>query len=175
LKNHFVLLFLLFIAANLSAQEQKNENKTHELLHHKLFVQYGLVYVPAGHEEGHSDDKGIFIAAYGLGYSYRFNHKWSAAIEINLEGGNYLIHDATERENALIIVALAGYELLPRWGLFMGGGIEIEKHKNFAVMRLATDYLFPIGKDWELSPVLAFDHKVDYTSWEIALMLSKSF
>lgn len=173
MKSCIVLLFLFFIAANLSAQEHKN--KTHELLLHKLFVQYGLVHIPAGHEEGHSDDKGILIAAYGLGYLYRFNHKWSAAIEINLEGGNYIIHDTIKRENALIIAAVAGYELLPRWSLFFGGGIEIEKHKNYAVMRLVTDYLFPIGKDWDLSPVLTFDHKVDYTSWEIALMLSKSF
>ena len=175
MKIHIVLLLLLIIAANLSAQEHNNGNNTHELLHHKLFIQYGLVYVPEGHNEGESDGKGLFIAAYGLGYLYRFNHKWSAAIEINLEGGNYLIHDDIQRENALIIAALAGYELLPRWGLFFGGGIEIEKHKNYAVIRLVTDYLFPIGKDWALAPVLTFDHKVDYTSWEIAVMLSKSF
>ena len=175
MKNHIVLLFLLFIAANLSAQEHNSEKNAHELLHHKLFIQYGLVQVPAGHEEGHSDDKGIFIAAYGLGYSYRFNHKWSAAIEINLEGGNYLIHEDTKRENAFIIAVVAGYELMPRWGLFFGGGIEIEKHKNYAVVRLGVEYIIHLGKDWALAPALTFDHKVNYTSWEVALMLSKSF
>ena len=88
----------------------------------------------------------------GTGYSYRFNCKWSIALEANIEGGNYLIKGDIQRENVFIIAAVAGYELMPRWGLFFGGGIEIENHKNYAVMRLATDYLFPIGKDWDISP-----------------------
>ncbi len=175
MKNHFVLLFLLFIAANLSAQEHDNENTKHELLHHKLFIQYGLVHVPEGHNEGEEENTGVFIASYGLGYSYRINHKWAIALEANIEGGNYLIKGDIHRENVFIIAAVAGYELMPRWGLFIGGGIEIEKHENYAVMRFGTEYVFPIGKEWAIAPLLTFDHKVDYTSWEFAVMLSKSF
>ena len=171
-----IVIFLLLIASPiLWSQSHNQQNEEHDLLHHKVFLKYGLVYVHAGHNEGEHESTGILIAAYGAGYSYRINHKWSLALEFSLESGNYFIHEDIQRENLFKIVAVGGYELIKHWGLFFGGGIEIEKHKNYAIARIGTEYVFPIGKDWAIAPILTFDHKVDYTSWEFSVGLSKSF
>jgi hypothetical protein len=170
-----ILIAILFCSSfELMAQDHLNESQE-GILRHKLFAQYGLVHIPEGHEEGGNENNGILIASYGLGYIYRINHKWALGIELNLEGGEYIIKEDIPRENAFLIAIVGAYELMPSWGLFFGGGIEIEKHKNYALVRVGTEYIFPIGRDWALTPLLTFDHKIDYTSWEVALMLSKSF
>ena len=174
LKSAVIIFLVISLDCLLYSQENGFVDEHHKIHHHRIHVQYGLVFIPDGYNN-HPDDKGVFIASYAVGYSYRINHKWSIAIEANVEGGNYLIKGDIHRENVFIIAAVAGYELMPRWGLFIGGGIEIEKHENYAVMRFGTEYVFPIGKEWAIAPLLTFDHKVDYTSWEFAVGLSKSF
>jgi hypothetical protein len=78
-----------------------------------------------------------------------------------METGNYLIEfnrEDLQRENVLIIAAVAIYEILHNWGIFLGPGIELEKHHNFGVLRFGTDYIIPLKKNWIFSPVLTFDY-----------------
>jgi len=126
----------------------------------------------------HMKNQSVFIPTFGLEYVYRFNHKWAAAIIANMETGNYLIEferEDLERENVLIIAAVAVFEALPGWAIFTGPGIELEKHHNFPVWRIGTDYQIPLKNNWDLTPVFSFDHKEAYTSWELVISIGKSF
>jgi len=168
-KISLIIVISLFIYSILFSQE--HDEVEHK---HRISGLYGLVYVPEGHEEGNADDIGILIASYGLEYSYRLNHKWALGIAFNLEGGKYIIHDDVQRENAFLIVGFGAYEVMHNWELYFGGGIEIEKHHNYGVLKFGTLYKFPIGKGWDISPAFTFNHKSVYNSWEIALTVGKN-
>lgn len=155
----------------------KAHEKQHELKRHSITVEFGYTHIPDGYEEIEGDQS-VWVPTLGLAYGYQFSHKFKTAFMLNLETGNYLINVNREdlnRENVFIISVVAVYELAPNWGIFAGPGIELEKHHNFAVLRFGTDYTFPLKNEWFLTPVLTFDHKIDYFAWEVALGISKRF
>jgi hypothetical protein len=171
------------LSNSLLAQEHHQDNENHqneghdEIKHHSLALEFGYTHIPDGFEEVKGDQV-IWVPTFGLAYVYHFNHKWAAGLTVNMETGNYLIEfnrEDLERENVLIITAVATYEILPNWGVFLGPGIELESHHNFAVLRFGTEYVIPMKKNWAVAPVLTFDHKNHYTSWEIALAIGKKF
>ena len=169
----FIILFaLLLLSSQLLAQESEGE-----FLRHRIGAVYGLTYVPEGYYESgdEENEKGILIAAYGLEYAYKLNEKWSLGIEFTLEGGNYLIKEDLPRDNSFKIVATGHYELIPFWEMYFGGGIELESDQNYGVIRVGTEYEFPIGNGWDLTPGLTFDYKIEYTSFEVAISVGKRF
>lgn len=190
---------LTMLSFTLSAQEHEQENDGpkdhgreidghenigHETLKkHRLAVEFGYTHVPDGFEEVHSESEeqangSVWVPTFGIEYLYRFNHKWSAALTVSMEAGNYLItynREDLQRENVLIIAAVADYEILPRWSVFAGGGMEIEKNQNFGLVRLGTAYSFPLKKNWDIAPTVSFDHKIGYYSYEFVVAIGKSF
>jgi len=134
---------------------------------HKLALAVGYTHIPEGVDEAQGD-KGVWVPALGLDYYYRLNEKWKIGLAADIEFGEYLIVDRDlNRHNAFILVALAGYELVPFWAVFAGGGIELEDHKNLGVLRLGTEYEFMFQRDWLIAPGLLADFKWEFTSWSV--------
>ena len=95
-----------------------------------------------------------------------------------MKTGNYLIEfkrEDLERANVFIFAVAGVYELLPRWAIFVGPGIEIEKHHNFGLMRFGTDYSIPLKNHWDITPTFTLNHKIDYYSYEIVIAIGKRF
>ncbi len=180
----FVSIIALFGLSNsLLAQEHHQDTNTHqdeghhEFKRHKLLFEFGFTHIPDGYEEV-KGDQDVWVPTFGLAYGYHFNHKWGTALTVNMETGQYKVErnsEDLERKNVLIITAVATYEILPKWGVFLGPGIELERQHNFAVLRFGTEYIIPMKKDWNIIPVLTFDHKVDYTAWEVSIAIAKRF
>ena len=165
------------LSQNHTKATQSHENHSGEFKKHRVALEFGYVHVPDAYEE-EPGDQSVFIPSIGIEYLYRFNHKWGAALTANMETGNYLIEFNREdlaRENVAIIAAVAVFEIMPHWGVFTGPGIEIEKHHNFFVWRVGTDYQVPLGNNWDITPVFSFDHKDAYTSWELMISIGKQF
>ena len=134
---------------------------------HKLALAVGYTHIPEGVDEVEGD-KGVWVPALGLDYYYRLNEKWKIGLAADIEFGEYLIVDRDlNRHNAFILVALAGYELMPFWAVFAGGGIELEDHKNLGVLRVGTEYEFMFQRDWLIAPGLLVDFKWEFTSWSV--------
>ncbi len=177
-----IVLLILIITNPLYGQEHEALENDHgaehqEFKRHSVLLEFGYTHIPDGFEEVEGDQV-IWVPTFGLAYGYHFNHKWGVGLTVNLETAKYLIKFNDEdltRENVLIIAAVATYELLPNWGVFVGPGIEIEQHHNFAVFRFGTEYIFPLKKNWIITPILTFDHKVEYTSWELSVGIGKRF
>jgi len=134
---------------------------------HKLALAVGYTHIPEGVDEVEGD-KGVWVPALGLDYYYRLNEKWKLGLVADIEFGEYLIVDKDlNRHNAFILVALAGYELMPFWAVFAGGGIELEDHKNLGVLRVGTEYEFMFQRDWLIAPGVLVDFKWEFTSWSV--------
>lgn len=177
------LVAIIALSTSLFGQELHQENKAHqnknhdEFKKHRLAIEGGYTFVPDAFEE-EPGDQSIWIPTFGIEYLYRINHKWGAALTASMETGNYLIEfqrEDLERENVLIIAAVAAYEVLPRWAVFAGPGIEIEKHHNFGLIRFGTDYEIPLGNNWDITPTFTLDHKIDYYSYEFVIAIGKKF
>ena len=54
-------------------------------------------------------------------------------------------------------------------------GIEIEKNKNFAILRLGSDYSFSLGKGWIIAPGFFCDIKEGYETWSFSVAIGKGF
>ena len=114
----------------------------------------------------------------GLDFFYYINHKWSISFVADLELSNYIVNFKREdlnREKALILALQAGYEVAPHWAVMLGGGVEIESHKNLAVLRMGTEYEIPLSGGWELAPSLFFDFKEDFSTYAISIGIGKRF
>lgn len=177
-----ISIFILFFTSIGTAQEHQGESAEHTspdhtFLHHRLSAGFGYTFVPKGADHA-TEEEGIFVPTLSLEYFYKFSHKWSTGLMVDLELSQYVIpflDDFLERDKALIIGVVGLYEPIEYWGIFAGVGIEIENHHNFAVIRAGTDYEFQIGNNWDISPSLAFDFKEEYSSWSLMLSAGKHF
>jgi len=184
MKYIYLVLFITFfgLSTTLFGQEHEKANNEHhevdeEFKHNRLLFEFGYTHIPDGYEDIEGDQD-IWVPTFGLSYVYHFNHKWGASLTTNLETAKYQVPGDTEdftRENVLIISAVGIYEILPNWGVFVGPGIEIEKHHNFAMLRFGTEYIMLLNKNWFITPIFTFDHKFQYTSVEISLGIGKRF
>lgn len=187
---NLVILFIFCLCSNLMvAQENEHEEDNHqnnsedshkyhdEFKRHSLFIELGFTHIPDAYENI-SGDQDIWVPTIGLAYSYGFSHKWGAILAVNYEAESYFLnfnHEDLKRDNVLILVVLAKYEVMNNWAVFAGPGIELEEHHNFAVFRFGTEYVVPLPKNWFLAPVLTFDYKQEFTSLEFALGIGKRF
>ncbi len=178
----FTLLIFAAFSGNLSGQEHPQENETHDRAEHsfkkhRLAAEFGYAHIPDGYEE-EPGDLSVWVPTVGIEYLYRFNHKWAGGLTVSMETGNYLIEvnrEDLDRENVLIIAAVADYEIVPRWAVFGGGGMEIERHRNFGLLRVGTAYNFPLKNNWDISPIVTFDYKIEYYTYELVISIGKSF
>jgi len=184
MKNITLVLFIIlfgFSNALLGQDHEQIDSKNHEgheeLKRHSVLLEFGYTHILGGFEEIEGDQM-VWVPTFGLSYVYHFNHKWGVGLITNLEIAKYQVEIDNEditRENVFIITAVATYEILPNWGVFAGPGIEIEKHHNFAVLRIGTEYIIPMKHNWYITPIVTFDHKIDYNSLEFAVGIGKRF
>ena len=177
----FILFLFCFTYSGIAQDHQDSHSgersSAHHFLHHRLAAGFGYTLVPKGADES-TEEEGILVPTLALDYLYKFSHKWSAGLVVDLELSQYVIpvlDDFVNRHNALIIAAIGLYEPIIYWGIYAGAGIEIEKHKNFAVLKVGTDYEFQLGNNWDISPSLTFDWKEEYTTWSLMVGVGKHF
>lgn len=65
------------------------------------------------------------------------------------------------------MTAMGAFTISPRWNIFFGGGMEIEKNESFALARLGVEYAIPLQKKWFI-PIGGFiDFKPGYDTWSM--------
>lgn len=174
-KNITILLVSLFFTLGSYAQE--NEEEANEEKKHKVALVFGYTHIPGAFEDGNKTET-IFAPTIGLDYFFQFSEKWKFGVVMDMEFATYRVEydsDELERENAVVTGVLVGYELVDRWSVLLGPGIEFEKHKNIFIIRASTEYEFELGNYWGLFPSLNYDFKKEYSSWSLNVGISKSF
>jgi hypothetical protein len=153
----------------------EEEGEAERFAKHKIGVSVGYTHIPEGADDV-DDDKGVWVLTLGLDYQYRLNEKWSVGGVFDIEFGEYLIIDKhLGRENATVVAALGTYEVMPNWGVYAGGGVEFEKHRNLGVIRIGTEYAFPLGGGWIIAPSVLADIKEEFNSLALAVAVGRWF
>lgn len=186
MKNCLLLTGILCLSICLTAQHETSpefESSEHETTHddqdhkYKIAIAPGYSLIPAGFDDAGGNES-VFAPSIGLDFFYSLNHKFSLGVVADLELANYLVNfdrESLQRERALILALIGTYEVLPQWALLVGGGIELERHKNLGVVRLGTEYEIELGKEWSLGPSLFFDIKEAFSVWAFSVAIGKRF
>ena len=156
--------------------EHEQSDGEHETKY-KIVFSLGGTHIPAAFEHGHEEDA-VFVPTIGVDFFYHIKHKWSLGLIADIELGDYIVNFGREnlnRENALILTLMTGYEIKPHWEILLGGGIEIERHKNLAVLKAGTEYEFPMANNWNIAPSFFYDFKEEFITWALAIGVSKRF
>jgi len=142
---------------------------------HKLNVSVGYTHIPEGAEDVDAE-KGVWVFTLGVDYLYRFNEKWLVSGMVDVEFGDYLVLDKDlGRENATVVAVVGIYEVMEDWGVYAGGGVEFEQHRNLALIRIGTEYAFPLGGGWTIVPNVLADIKQEFNSYAIAVAVGRWF
>ena len=178
IKKYLISLFLLIslqTATSVFAQEHEGVYKN------RLGLEFAGTFIPTGSSDENCEDcsdnkEGILVPTIGLEYVRSISDVWAIGGLVEVELDHYIILDEDlERHNALIIAAFALFKILPQWYISAGGGIELEAHKNLAVIRLGTGYEIHLSNGWDIAPVFAFYHKIEFNSFSLGLSIGKSF
>ena len=186
MRKYVFLVGVLFSCICLSAQhegettaENPEHEPTHEALEHtyKIALTFGYSHIPAGFEEG-QEEVAVFVPSVGVDFFYSLGHKFDLGMVVDWELAEYLVEfnrESLTRERALILALVGAYEVIPHWKILAGGGIEWEKHRNLAVVRVGTEYEIELNKGWDLGPSLFFDIKEAFSVWGFHVALGKRF
>lgn len=169
-------LIITLLSFNGYAQEESGKESKEQLINQLSFV-FGYTHIPEAFEEGKLNES-VYVPTIGIDYFWGLNEKWFFGGVLDVELGSYSVNYGVkelERESALIIGALVGYEVAKNWALITGPAIEFEKNKNLFVFRAGTEYRFKLENNWAILPALNFDFKEEYSSWSIGIGLGKKF
>ena len=162
-----LLLLFIFTLVNMAGQEQKEQK-------HLLGAGLGFTFIPLGDELGDTDARGLFAPTLGLDYFYHFHPRWGVGFLGALELDRYTVTDQElERKNAVILTLVGKYSITKYLDLFLGGGIEVEQHDNFALLRLGAQYSIEMGENWALVPKIHLDVKGGYNTWSLAVTFAR--
>ena len=170
----YILFFIFssFISFSFSQEESEEEPKNYGS------ITYALSYVPKGSSHSSPDKEGHFLPGFGFDYMRKVTKRLEVGLMFDVELSEYLIssNDNLPRENALILCLVGNYELMKNWGLFFGGGVESDKHKTFGIVRVGTEYNFPIlPNNWSLPVGVFYDFNSGYDTWSLSIGLGKRF
>lgn len=173
------VLMILFLNVQLTiAQENESENRESEEEKNVISLSFAYTYIPQGAGlDSRRNDRNQLVPTFGLDYFRRIHRKWEVGVMLDYELATYIIprKDNLTRENAFIVALMSVYNLNANWNLLLGGGIELEKHENLAVLRAGIEYVIPIRNNWSI-PISSFlDFKEGYDTWSFGLGFKKGF
>ena len=163
-----ITIVLLFFNPIFAQEEESHK--------HLITGAIGYTYIPKGTSAESPSAEGVFVPSIGLDYFYSISHRWEIGIMSDFEFGEYVIFDKDlNRENAIVITAIASHALTKHINLFAGGGIELEKHHNLGVIRIGTEYGFELKNSWVIAPGIFFDFKEGIDTWSLSIAFGKAF
>ena len=174
-KNKYsAILILALIALPFMGTAQKSDEEADKK--NTFLINLGATYIPDGTSVGTTGSSGFFIPIVGIDYLYRVAKKWEIGLMVEMQLGDYLIIEGDlNREYALDIVVIGSYRATEELHLFGGAGIEIDKNRNLAILRIGVEYNFSLGKGWLLAPNFMYDFKEGLDTWSLALAFGKEF
>lgn len=178
---------LLFAFSQFIFAQHEHDSEIHETNHgkHKISLYTGFTHVSAAfyEHETHEQSTGKWIPTIGIDYYYTLNTKWDLGFIGDVEIDEYYIrtneHNELERNNIMVLSLVGKYKPIKRLGIFAGPGYETEykrRHtKSFFVAKIGVEYEVEIENGWELTPVLSYDLKEEYSSYALGITLGKRF
>ncbi len=102
------------------------------------------------------------IPTWGFDVDYYFQPSWSVALQGDIKLQSFEVEEeniALERSYPIALVSVLHYHALRHWSFYAGPGYEFEKHENFFLIRVGTEYSFEITENFEIALNLIYENK----------------
>ena len=169
----FLLALFVLTLGNTFAQESAHEEKN---FRHVIALTTGNSYIPKANT---SEESIVVSPSYGLDYVYLLADNWAIGSMNDMELLSYVIEkpdgNTVARERVFISTINVYYTALEHYSIYLGAGMEFEKHENFSVFRLGADRGFELKNDWEVTIGAAYDFKEAYDSYTFMIGFAKFF
>ncbi|MFZ2905575.1 MAG: hypothetical protein WAZ98_05180 [Cyclobacteriaceae bacterium] len=172
-----ILVFLLTISTTVYCQEEEGEKRK---THYRMTVMMANAHIPSATEVD-GDIPVRIVPTWGLSYDYWLSNKWAIGLHNELFLQQFKIEksgtDQTVERSYPVSVSVVGiFKPTKRLAFLAGVGKEFEKHKNFSLICLETEYGFELPDNWELNLNLIFESKIHaYDAWTFGVGFSKFF
>ena len=116
----------------------------------------------------------------GDDYDYRLNEDWSLGVHTDIIVENFQYESPEDiikkRTSPLALVLSAGRKVGEHLTILVGGGTELAKEENLALVRLGVDYGWEVGEDWEVAVNYMIDFKIDaYNTGVFGVGIARTF
>jgi hypothetical protein len=165
----FLMAFVL-LSGFVSAQEATEE------FHQKIrgAIMMGNSHMPKATEGGNHV---AIIPVWGFDVDYYFHKRWSVAIQGDVKLQSFEVENdnvVVERSYPFAVATVIHYHALRHWSFFAGPGIELEKHENFYLGKIGTEYSFEITDNFEIALNFAYENKQEvYDGWTFGIAFNK--
>jgi hypothetical protein len=172
------IAFLILVSTsilNLSFSQKKDSIEKVRI--HKLSFTSGLTFVPETNNSGSTEF--IFVPNIGFDYGFEFNHYMSIGFIVDLQLAQYEVITADNfyfnRHYALALSPMFVVIPINHWGIFLGGGIEIDKTKTLPLITIGSDYEINFGSAWFGKLGLHFNYMFEYYSFGFNIVIGIDF
>jgi hypothetical protein len=167
-KLYFIILCLLATHKIYAQEEEK---------HHLISVVIGHAHISKGLDENGSR-KWLMAAAWGLDYTYSFNKKWAIGLHNDIVLDDFSVEgkETITRSFPVSSCLIGAFRPIEKLSVLAGAGGEFAKEGSYVLCRIGVEYGFELPKNWELSPSLTYDIKINgYDTWLFGLGVGKKF
>jgi len=192
---HLFIFALALLSIKGLAQHDEHSTHAHDAGHghtekahgkHKISLYTGFTHIPSAfyEHETHEESTGKWVPTIGVDYYYSLNKNLEVGVIGDVELDSYYIktsnHEDLERNNVVVLAAVAKFKPTHRLGLVAGPGVEWEFNSNkntrsFFVLKTGIEYEVAIEKGWELTPMISYDFKEEYSAYGFGITVGKRF
>jgi hypothetical protein len=173
-------LCLLMVLASGAAQAvaQEHEVAEHEEVRprHRLAIFTGNTWIPQGDHEGAIH--GLIAApTVGIDYAYRLGERFAISSINDLQIDSYVIEredgSELERERLFVTSLVLMWEAVPRLQLFIGPGLEADKHETLGLVKIGVEWELFEPHPWDVALNAAWDIKEEYDAIAVGLSIGR--
>jgi hypothetical protein len=179
----YYLLFLYCLPFTITAQDSSPHQNSlpTKAAHFRVVGVMAHTYVPSGV----GADR-LFIPSWGLDIEWWQNNHWGVGIHSDLELQTFVIRqrneETLERAHPFVMSLDLLYRPYKGFVIQIGPGVELERHKDYLLMRTGIEYEFEFHGDgpkygaWDISPMLFYDHRLKANdTWSIGIGIGRRF
>jgi outer membrane protein W len=167
----FFLLFIISVAKFATAQETENKEFKPKI---RGAIMMANSHVPNATEGG---KKVAIIPTWGFDVDYFFHPRWSVALQGDIKFQSFEVENdgvVLERTNPIALTAVLHYHASRHWSFYVGPGYEFERHENFFMVKVGTEYSFEITEDFEIALNVMYENKEEvYDAWTFGIAFNK--
>ena len=169
------------------AEAQEGEREALGFPFHDIVVSSSATIVPGVINPDTQKNASYVVAGLGFGYTFAFSEQFALATKNDIEFLNIEVEDTRgraegeppallRRENVFILTAGALYSPLPRAGIYVGGGVEVDQHGTLPTLALTLEYDFV--EDWKdhrgrgAGVEAGMHYKTTYTSFFVGMFIA---
>ncbi len=174
MKKSFLSVILFFLTFCTYAQEVEEKELRHSI---GVMISHATIVSP---QEIQGEHRVFWVPTWGFIYDFEVSKRFALGLHADIFLQAFKVEESSgeivTREYPVALALVGEYNLYKGLWLVAGGGVELEREKNLAILTVGLEYAIPFKTYWKLTPSLSFDAKLEgYENWILGLAVARRF